>query len=75
MSATKDFMEKLHVAVAESLTEKIKNKEATASDVSNAIKFLKDNGIEAQSTPDSAVQSLAASMPTFDDDEENTSLN
>ena len=45
MAASEGVLGMLHEAVAKSLLEKIASGEATASDVSNAIKMLKDNSI------------------------------
>ncbi len=69
-AATKDVLELLHDAVAKELTERVKSGEATAADISNAIKFLKDNGIEAVLGKGGQIDSLARNFPTFDDDGE-----
>lgn len=69
-AASKDFMEQLHAAVAKELTDRIKTGDATAADISNAIKFLKDNGIEAQMSKNPGVASLAQQFPSFSDDED-----
>ena len=45
MAASELLLGLLHDAVAKTLLEKIQSGEATASDVSNAIKMLKDNSI------------------------------
>lgn len=47
MSATIDILGELHDAVAHDLLRRLKSGEATASDIANALRFLKDNGIEA----------------------------
>ncbi|MCF4098603.1 hypothetical protein [Maritalea mediterranea] len=73
MSATKSQMAALHELVAKELKDRIASGEATASDFANAIKFLKDNGIEAIGDLNSNVSSLAeqmSAMPEFDDDDE-----
>jgi hypothetical protein len=67
-AASKDALELLHDAVAKELTERVKNGDATAADISNAIKFLKDNGIEAVLGKNPGVTSLASQFPTFDDE-------
>jgi hypothetical protein len=68
-AASKDLMDALHSIVAKELTDRIKSGEASAADISNAIKFLKDNGIEAVLGKGSGVDSLAKQFPTFNDDE------
>lgn len=71
-SATKDFMGRLHNKVAESLLSRIEASDATAADYANAIKFLKDNGIEARADVPGALNSLAEKMklPEFNDEED-----
>jgi hypothetical protein len=69
-AASKDFMETLHAAVAQELTTRVKSGEASAADISNAIKFLKDNGIEAVMGKGGAIDSLARQFPTFSDDDD-----
>jgi hypothetical protein len=66
--ATNDALAVLHSAIAQTLTERIVSGEASAADISNAIKFLKDNGIEADPEVNTDVQSLAHQFPSFDDD-------
>lgn len=68
-AASKDALELLHDAVAKELTSRVAGGDATAADISNAIKFLKDNGIEAVLGKNPGVTSLASQFPTFDDDE------
>lgn len=68
-SASIDMMAALHGVVAQELMDRIKDGSATAADISNAIKFLKDNGIEARADKNAAVASLAASFPTFEDED------
>lgn len=70
--ASEELLAKLHNAVAIDLLAKVERGEATAQELSAAIKFLKDNGIEADRTPGSAVDKLANSLPSFDDEEEHT---
>jgi ribosomal protein L1 len=69
-TASFDLMAALHGIVAEDLTRRIKDGTATAADISNAIKFLKDNGIEARADKNAAVASLASQFPVFDDERE-----
>lgn len=63
MTAPKDVMEALHVAVAQDLLSKINSGEASAAELSAAIKFLKDNGIEALATEGSPLGNLVDSLP------------
>ena len=72
MSADVSKLGELHEAVAQELLNRIKNGEASAADISNAIKFMKDNGIEARPDKNAALQSLASQFPVFNDDEEHT---
>ncbi|WP_421868821.1 hypothetical protein [Pararhizobium sp.] len=68
-SASIDMMAALHGVVAQELLDRIKDGSATAADISNAIKFLKDNGIEARADKNAAVASLASQFPTFEDED------
>ena len=70
--ATKDTMELLHEAVAQALMEKIQSGEANASDISAAIKFLKDNHIEVSvDDPKEVLKNLQLNLPDdYDSDEE-----
>lgn len=61
--ATNDMMDALHRKVAEGLLERIQSGDATAAEFSAAIKFLKDNGIEAIPVVGSPLQSLVDSLP------------
>jgi hypothetical protein len=63
MTAPKDIMEALHTSVATSLLERIQSGEATAAEFSAAIKFLKDNGIEALPVDGSPLFNLVDSLP------------
>lgn len=56
----------LHEAVARDLLNKVASGEATAQELSAAIKFLKDNGIEAVIRSDSSIGQLAA-LPEFEE--------
>lgn len=66
--ASEEKLAALHDLVAETLTARMASGEATAAEISAAIKFLKDNDISAVATVDSPLGSLVASMP-FDIDE------
>lgn len=65
MSASEETLGLLHTAVAEDLLNKIKSGEATPAEISAAIKFLKDNGIEAAPVENSRTTQLANSLPDF----------
>lgn len=67
--ASELLLGQLHEAVARDLLNRVASGEASAQELSAAIKFLKDNGIEAVINPDSTVGQLAA-LPVFEDDDE-----
>jgi hypothetical protein len=46
VTASKDMLDELHNAVGVGLLALVKSGEATAAEYGQAIKFLKDNGIE-----------------------------
>ena len=69
MANTKEVLCKLHVAVANDLLAKIETGEASAQELNAAIKFLKDNGIEAIPVEDSPLTNLAKSLPDFSQEE------
>ena len=62
MRATEEILAALHGAVGDSLLSKINSGEATAAEFAQAIKFLKDNGIESIATGDSALAALEGSL-------------
>ncbi len=62
-----DTLSDLHKAVAIDLLRRVASGEAQASELSVAVKFLKDNGIEAQAKDTSPLANLAATLPAFDD--------
>lgn len=63
MTATKEMLESLHRAVCEDLMAKIRSGEAKAADLAAAIKFLKDNGVDAIPTEGSPLGDLVDSLP------------
>lgn len=69
MATNPDVMAAIHEAVAQELLRLIKSGEAKSSDLSVAVKFLKDNGIEAIAAEHSPLANLAASLPSFDEDD------
>jgi hypothetical protein len=48
--ASSDALDALHAAVADVLTAKLKGDGVEAKDIAVAIKFLKDNGVDAPAT-------------------------
>ena len=68
--ASEDLLASLHNAVAEDLLKKVTSGEATAQELSAAIKFLKDNGIEAVKEPGEALDKLTQVLPSFEDEDE-----
>ena len=63
MKARKEIVEELHGTVAVELLNRIRNGEARPADMANAIKFLKDNGIEGLPVEGSPLGNLVNSMP------------
>lgn len=70
MAATEELLGALHDAVASQLLEKVLEGTATPAELSTAVKFLKDNGIEAIPTENNKLGKLAQSLPDFNTDEE-----
>jgi len=70
--ASDDFLGNLHVAVANHLAARMASGNAEAAEVNAAIKFLKDNKIEALAN-DPHLQNLAnkmaSNLPEFDSEE------
>jgi hypothetical protein len=70
MDEIKQKLGELHGAVALELLRRVTDPEATAADLAVAVKFLKDNGIDATrsaSKPlDALSKELAAEMPFQD---------
>lgn len=66
MSANTELLQTLHEAVAKDLLDKVNSGEAKSSDLAVAVKFLKDNGIEAMATNNNALSSLLDAMPFAD---------
>jgi len=56
----------LHDAVAEDLLMKVQSGEATAADLQAAIRFLKNNGIEATLDIQTPMLNLAKALPFQD---------
>ena len=69
MTKVSEILNTLHEAVAIELLERIRSGEAKPADLSVAVKFLKDNGIEAIPTDNSLLNALLQELP-FDEDDE-----
>ena len=61
--APQETLENLHSQVANELSDRIASGEASSADMSNAIKFLRDNGIEGLAVPDSPLGDLINVLP------------
>ena len=61
--APQEALENLHSQVARELSDRIATGEASSADMSNAIKFLKDNGIEGLAVQDSPLGHLVNVLP------------
>ena len=61
--APQEALENLHSQVARELSDRIATGEASSADISNAIKFLKDNGIEGLAMQDSPLGHLVNVLP------------
>ena len=64
----KALLADLHNEVALDLLRRVQSGEATSQELSVAVKFLKDNNIEAQMTENSPLANLVDSLPVFDDE-------
>ena len=62
MPATESSLGDLHTALAEALTDLVKDKGASASHLAVAAKFLKDNNITCTPATDNALGALEAEM-------------
>lgn len=62
MKATESELSMLHSAVTKNLRERIESGEASASDIGNAIKMLKDNNITCDPGGDAPLAGLAAAL-------------
>lgn len=69
MAASEELLGLLHDVVAQDLIKRLSSGEATAAEINAAIKFLKDNGIEAVATENSKLKDLSNSLPEFSDEE------
>ena len=68
MAANEELLGALHEAVASDLLRRVMSGEATSSEMSVVVKFLKDNGIEALATESNSLGKIAQAMPEFDEE-------
>tara|TARA_B110000093_G_scaffold59187_1_gene64022 strand:+ start:641 stop:859 length:219 start_codon:yes stop_codon:yes gene_type:complete len=69
MSASKELLGNLHSAIASDLLTRIQGGEASAAELSTAIRFLKDNNIEAIAADNEGLTALMQALPDFDNEE------
>lgn len=69
MAASEELLGLLHEAVATDLLKRVTSGEATPQELAQAIKLLKDNGIEALPTENNKLGKLAQSLPEFSTEE------
>jgi hypothetical protein len=67
--ASEDLLAQLHEATAVELLNRVKSGDASPADLAAAIRFLKDNKIEAQIEPGDTLHTLYESLPDYDDEE------
>lgn len=68
MKTPEDLLANLHSEVATDLLRRVQSGEATSQELSVAVKFLKDNNIEAQPVENSPLAGLIDSLPIFDEE-------
>ncbi|AGF91522.1 hypothetical protein PRRG_00011 [Prochlorococcus phage P-RSP2] len=65
--ASEDELQALHRLVATKLVDQLNREDVKASDLANAIKFLKDQGITLDKNGDvSAITEMISSLPDID---------
>lgn len=64
------LLSELHLETAKDLLRRVKSGEATAAEIGNALKMLKDNGIEAIPTAENPLGKLASNLPDFIEQDE-----
>jgi hypothetical protein len=69
MSASVELLGNLHTAVAADLLQRVQSGEASAAELSTAIRFLKDNNIEAIASENEGLTALMEALPDFDSEE------
>ncbi len=63
MAANTDTLNKMHELVANHLIERLESGEASPQEVAQALKMLKDNGIQAIPVKNSPLANLMDKMP------------
>lgn len=63
MAANTDTLNKMHEIVAKHLISRLESGEATAAEVAQALKMLKDNGIQAIPVKNSPLANLIDKLP------------
>jgi hypothetical protein len=67
--ATESTLNELHSIIAKELIKRINSGDATTQDLNAAIKFLKDNNIEAEFEKGGAMDTLKnIALPEFEDE-------
>lgn len=69
MAASEELLGLIHEAVTDDLLRQIQAGDASPQVIAQAIKFLKDNNIEAVAKEDDKLGKLAKSMPEFSTEE------
>ena len=72
MKKIEKLLSQLHGLMTEELINRIVSGEATSADLSVAVKFLKDNGIDVGERTESPIQNLAKIVPFTSGKEEMT---
>ena len=62
-SEVNSILTALHEAIALELLERVRSGEAKPADMANAIKFLKDNNVDAVITDESPLKNLLDNLP------------
>ncbi|MAD98968.1 MAG: hypothetical protein Unbinned200contig1002_19 [Prokaryotic dsDNA virus sp.] len=65
--ATEELLDQLHGLVAKDLIDKIKSGEATAQDLGAAIRFLKENNVQADPTENKNLGELYETVTAVED--------
>lgn len=63
MNNLKETLDQLHTELAKELLKRVKDRTATAADLSAARQFLKDNNTTAHATPNNPLGQLAGLVP------------
>lgn len=66
LTESEEVMAALHKAVAQELYQRVTNGEASAAELSVAVKFLKDNHVDMMPKADSDIAALFEAIPDFD---------